>query len=46
VVAHEVAHLVELNHSKRFWAVVDSIYPDWRAARGELKQRAASLPIL
>jgi predicted metal-dependent hydrolase len=46
VVAHEAAHLIELNHSKRFWAVVASIYPDWQAARGELKQRAASLPIL
>lgn len=46
VVAHEVAHLLEMNHSKRFWAVVDSIYPDWKTARSELKQRAASLPIL
>ena len=26
--------------------VVGSLYPDWQAARGELKQRAASLPIL
>lgn len=46
VVAHETAHLIELNHSKRFWTVVDSIYPDWKAARSELKQRATSLPIL
>ena len=46
VVAHEAAHLIELNHSKRFWAVVGSLYPDWQAARGELKQRATSLPIL
>ena len=46
VVAHEAAHLIELNHSKRFWAVVDSIYPDWNAARSELKRRATSLPIL
>lgn len=46
VVAHEAAHLIELNHSKRFWAVVGSIYPDWQAARSELKQRATSLPIL
>jgi len=46
VVAHEVAHLLEMNHSPRFWAVVDSLYPDWRNAKAELKQRAASLPIL
>ena len=46
VVAHEVAHLLEMNHSARFWSVVGSMYPDWKAARGELKQRATSLPIL
>ena len=46
VVAHEAAHLIELNHSKRFWSVVGSLYPDWKAARSELKQRATSLPIL
>ena len=46
VVAHEVAHLLEMNHSPRFWAVVGSVYPDWKAARAELKQRATSLPIL
>ena len=46
VVAHEVAHLLEMNHSTRFWSVVGSIYPDWKAARSELKQRATSLPIL
>ncbi|MDK9713397.1 MAG: M48 family metallopeptidase [Sulfuritalea sp.] len=46
VVAHEVAHLLEMNHSARFWSVVGSLYPDWKAARSELKQRATSLPIL
>ena len=46
VVAHEVAHLLEMNHSTRFWDVVGSLYPEWKAARTELKQRAASLPIL
>ena len=46
VVAHEVAHLLEMNHGARFWALVGSLYPDWKAARGELKQRATSLPML
>jgi predicted metal-dependent hydrolase len=46
VVAHEVAHLVELNHSKRFWQLVAGLYPDWREARGRLQLAGASLPIL
>ena len=46
VVAHELAHLVEMNHSRRFWAVVDRIYPDWKNARRELKLRAAEIPII
>jgi hypothetical protein len=45
VVAHEVAHLLELNHSKRFWRLLAALYPDWREARGRLELAAASLPI-
>ena len=45
VVAHEVAHLVELNHSPRFWKVVESLYPDCRSARQRLDLAAAALPI-
>ncbi len=30
VVAHEVAHLQELNHSSRFWKKVESLIPDYR----------------
>lgn len=44
VIAHELAHLREMNHSPRFWSVVERIYPDFRQARGELKQLAANCP--
>lgn len=46
VVAHEVAHLLELNHSKRFWRLVETLYPDWRAARHRIRLAAAALPLL
>jgi predicted metal-dependent hydrolase len=46
VIAHEMAHLVEMNHSPRFWAVVERLYPEWRTARAELRHRAAELPII
>ena len=46
VVAHEVAHLLEMNHSPRFWAVVEGLYPDWRAARTGLRKAAAALPVI
>lgn len=44
VVAHELAHIRELNHSPRFWALVESIYPDCRAARRELNRLEKELP--
>jgi predicted metal-dependent hydrolase len=46
VVAHEAAHLVEMNHSKRFWALVAKLYPAWREARERLELAGASLPII
>jgi len=46
VVAHEVAHLVHMNHSRRFWAVVESLYPGWREARERLELVGAGLPRL
>jgi predicted metal-dependent hydrolase len=46
VVAHEVAHLVELNHSERFWALVEWLYPHWREARERIERAALVLPRL
>ncbi len=43
VAAHEVAHLVEMNHSAAFWAVVSDIYPDHQAPRQWLRQNGARL---
>jgi predicted metal-dependent hydrolase len=45
VVAHELAHLEEMNHSPRFWAVVASLYPDWKTARAELKALGPTVPL-
>ncbi len=33
LVAHELAHLRELNHSPRFWEVVRSVCPDFKSHR-------------
>ena len=43
VVAHELAHLREMNHSPRFWDVVRSVMPDFEHLRETLKDDA--LPV-
>ncbi len=37
VIVHELAHVRELSHSARFWAVVASVLPDHIARRRELR---------
>lgn len=38
VIAHEVAHLEEANHSPQFWKTVGKLRPNYRAERAWLKQ--------
>ena len=37
VICHELAHLKQMNHSPKFYAVVESLFPNYKAAEKELK---------
>ena len=41
--AHEVAHLVEMNHSRRFWRVVARMCPDWHRPKAWLNTHGTAL---
>ncbi len=43
LVAHEVAHLVEMNHSRAFWRLVEQICPDMRKAKAWLDAHGSEL---
>lgn len=43
VAAHEAAHLEEMNHGPRFWALVDRLMPDWRERRDWLRRHGPAL---
>ena len=45
VVAHELAHLVEFNHSKRFWAIVEALDPNTQAHKRAIKGYAVLLEL-
>lgn len=43
VICHELAHLLEMNHSKEFWRVVDTLYGNKKAAIQRLKKYGMSV---
>jgi len=38
VIVHELAHLIEANHSHRFWKVVSDIMPNYKEKEEWLKE--------
>jgi predicted metal-dependent hydrolase len=37
VIIHEMCHIKEMNHSKRFWALVENLCPNFKFLKKELK---------
>ena len=45
VIVHELCHLKVMNHSKDFWNLVESIFPNYRECRKWLKENGRKLTI-
>ena len=45
VVEHEVCHLAVLDHSPRFWTLLESRVPDWRDHAAWLRRYGATLQL-
>jgi predicted metal-dependent hydrolase len=43
VVIHELAHLIQLNHSKAFWEIVERYAPDYKVQRKKLRELGKKL---
>lgn len=43
VIAHELSHLREMNHSPRFWATVQSVFPEFEAAKKALRDHGPDM---
>jgi len=38
VVVHELAHIFEMNHSAKFWTIVEKVLPDYKQRQEKLKE--------
>ena len=43
VVIHELSHRIEMNHSPRFWSIVENVLPNYRVQRKWLKENGYKL---
>lgn len=45
IIVHELAHLIELNHSYRFWMIVENVVPDYKITEKWLNENGHLLTI-
>lgn len=45
LVVHELAHLIEMNHSQRFYAQIEKVLPNYKMLRQWLKTNGSSLEL-
>jgi predicted metal-dependent hydrolase len=45
VVEHEVCHIEVMDHSPRFWALLESRAPDWRVSSRWLRRYGSALTL-
>ena len=43
VVVHELCHRLEMNHSKRFWSLVEGVMPDYKRIRKLLDEEGSKV---
>jgi len=46
IVVHELCHMIEHNHSDKFWRIVQSIVPKWKENRAWLKEHGVALNMI
>jgi predicted metal-dependent hydrolase len=44
VLLHELAHIDEMNHSRRYWMLLESLEPNYRELDGELRRAWQLVP--